>query len=151
VLGTGAVVGSKLLRRARVALAGWVPSGPLFTIKSSVEIARRLARSEQTMRVWIARDELQRIREQTRTIKTREHEIIDLVTQLAPRLLAEPGCGTERRQARPHPDQAIHTINFFTYEQQGLRAGGVSAPSPLSTRARHTPIGALARPRGCGR
>jgi transposase len=45
------------------------------------------------MRVRIARDELRRLRELTQTIKALEAEIAQLVTQLAPQLLAEPGFG----------------------------------------------------------
>lgn len=56
-------------------------------------IAGRLGRSEQTARVRIARDEIRRIRELTRTIDGLEAELAGLVKQLAPRLLAERGCG----------------------------------------------------------
>jgi transposase len=41
----------------------------------------------------IARDELRRVRNLTRTIDGIEHELAGLVAQLAPQLLAEPGCG----------------------------------------------------------
>ena len=41
----------------------------------------------------IARDELRRIRELTRTIDELERELATLVAQLAPQLLAERGCG----------------------------------------------------------
>jgi transposase len=58
-----------------------------------VRIARRLARSEQTMRVRIARDELRRLRELTATINALEGDIADLVTRIAPQLLAQPGFG----------------------------------------------------------
>ena len=37
-----------------------LPGGALFSVKWGTRIARRLARSEQTMRVRIARDELRR-------------------------------------------------------------------------------------------
>jgi transposase len=56
-------------------------------------VAGRLARSEQTARVRIARDELRRIRELTRSIDALERELAVLVAGLAPRLLAEQGCG----------------------------------------------------------
>jgi transposase len=56
-------------------------------------IARRLARAEQTMRVRIARDQLRRLRELTQAIKQLETEIAELVAQIAPQLLAEPGFG----------------------------------------------------------
>ena len=94
-----------------------LPGGALFSAKWSARIARRLARAEQTMRVRIARDELRRLRELTHTIKALEAEIAQLVAQVAPQLLTEPGFGPltaakligeiagaarfHRRQARP--------------------------------------------------
>jgi transposase len=70
-----------------------LPGGALFSAKWSSRIARRLARTEQTMRVRIARDELRRLRELTHTIKALEAEIAQLVAQIAPQLLSEPGFG----------------------------------------------------------
>ena len=62
------------------------PASALFHGTWGPRIARRLARTEQTMRVRIARDELRRIRELTQTIKQLEAEIADLVAQIAPHL-----------------------------------------------------------------
>src|SRR3954467_9437171 len=70
-----------------------LPGGALFSKKWSTRISRRLARAEQTMRVRIARDELRRLRELTHAINQLEREITELVQQLAPQLLAEPGVG----------------------------------------------------------
>lgn len=56
-------------------------------------VAGRLQRAEQTARVRIARDELRRIRELTRSIDALEAELVPLVADLAPGLLAERGCG----------------------------------------------------------
>ena len=70
-----------------------LPGGALFSKKWSTRIARRLARAEQTMRVRIARDELRRLRELTETIRALAREITQLVEQIAPQLLAEPGFG----------------------------------------------------------
>src|SRR3954471_12517534 len=70
-----------------------LPGGALFSKKWSIRIARRLARAEQTMRVRIARDELRRLRELTETIRALAREITQLVEQIAPQLLAEPGFG----------------------------------------------------------
>jgi transposase len=56
-------------------------------------VAGRLARAEQNTRVRIARDELRRIRELTRAINELERELAKLLATLAPRLLAERGCG----------------------------------------------------------
>jgi len=70
-----------------------LPLGALLAAKWTTRIARRLARAEQTARVRVARDELRRIRELTQGIKALETEIEDLVAQVAPQLLDEPGCG----------------------------------------------------------
>jgi transposase len=70
-----------------------LPGGALFSKKWSTRIGRRLARVEQTMRVRIARDELRRLRELTGAINQLEREITELVGQIAPQLLAEPGFG----------------------------------------------------------
>jgi transposase len=65
-----------------------LPGGASFSKKWTSKIARRLARAEQTMRVRIARDELRRVRELTRTINALETEIADLVARVAPQLVA---------------------------------------------------------------
>jgi transposase len=67
-----------------------LPGGALFSKKWSTRIGRRLARAQQTMRVRIARDEL---RELTQAINQLEREISELVGQIAPQLLSEPGFG----------------------------------------------------------
>jgi transposase len=70
-----------------------LPGSALFSKKWSTRIGRRLARAEQTMRVRIARDELRRLRELTQAINQLEREITELVAQIAPQLLTEPGFG----------------------------------------------------------
>jgi transposase len=70
-----------------------LPGGALFSKKWSTRITRRLARAQQTMRVRIARDELRRLRELTDTIKSLEREITQLVGDIAPQLLDQPGFG----------------------------------------------------------
>ena len=70
-----------------------LPGGALFSKKWTTRIGRRLARAEQTTRVRIARDELRRLRELTLEINRLEREITELVEQIAPQLLAEPGFG----------------------------------------------------------
>lgn len=70
-----------------------LPGAALISRKWSTKISRRLARAEQTTRVRIARAELRQLRDLTQTIKDLEAEITDLVTQLAPQLLTEPGFG----------------------------------------------------------
>src|ERR671915_221801 len=70
-----------------------LPAGALFSKKWSTRISRRLARAEQTMRVRIAREELRRLRELTQAINQLKREISELVAQIAPQLLTEPGFG----------------------------------------------------------
>ena len=70
-----------------------LPGGALFSKKWSTRIGGRLARTEQTMRVRIARDMLRRLRELTDGIDQLERDITALVEQIAPQLVAEPGFG----------------------------------------------------------
>jgi transposase len=70
-----------------------LPGGALYSKEWSTKLARRLARAQQTMRVRIARDDLRRLRELTQAINRLEREITELVAQLAPQLLTEPGFG----------------------------------------------------------
>ena len=70
-----------------------LPGGALCSKKWDTRIAWRLARAEQTLRVRIARDELRRLRELTQAVTGLEREITELVGQLAPQLLSEPGFG----------------------------------------------------------
>ena len=70
-----------------------IPARALTAANWQERVAGRLARSEQSTRVRIARDELRRIRELTRAINELERELATLLAQIAPRLLAEPGCG----------------------------------------------------------
>src|SRR3954452_15719731 len=95
-----------------------IPPRALIGGRWQERVAGRLARAEQTAQVRTARDELRRIRELTRSIDALQRELAGLVGELAPRLLAEPGCGVltgreadrrdrrhralrHRRQARP--------------------------------------------------
>jgi len=70
-----------------------VPPRALITSRWQNRVGRRLGRCDQTARVRIARDELRRIRDLARAITELEHELATLVARLAPRLLAERGCG----------------------------------------------------------
>jgi transposase len=70
-----------------------VPARALTASSWQERVASRLARAEQSARVRIARDELRRIRELTRTINALEGELATIIATLAPQLLAEPGCG----------------------------------------------------------
>src|SRR3954454_806660 len=71
-----------------------IPLRALTAKRWPQRLTRRLARAEQSARVRVARDELKRVRELTRAITDLEHELAALVTAFAPRLAADPGCGT---------------------------------------------------------
>jgi transposase len=92
-------------------------------------VAGRLARAEQTPRVRIARDELRRIRELTRSIDALQRELAVLVAQLAPRLLAEPGCGV---LTAAKLIGEIAGIERFASDAKLARLAG-SAPIPASS------------------
>jgi transposase len=106
-----------------------LPGGALFSNKWTTKLGRRLARAEQTMRVRIARDELRRLRELTATIKALEAEIAELVTELAPQLVAEPGCGPLTAAKLVGE---IAGASRFTTDAKLARAAG-TAPIPASS------------------
>ena len=101
----------------------------MLSKKWSTRIARRLASAEQTARVRIARDELRHLRELTATINALETEIAELVDDVAPQLLTEPGFG---------PLTAAKLIGEiagaerFASDAKLARAGGL-APIPVSS------------------
>jgi transposase len=106
-----------------------LPGSSLFYGKWGPRIARRLARAEQTTRVRIARDELRRIRELTHTINALETEIADLVAQIAPHLLCEPGFGPLTAAKLVGE---IAGAGRFATDAKLARAAGV-APVPVSS------------------
>jgi transposase len=110
-----------------------LPGGALFSAKWSTRIARRLARAEQTMRVRITRDELRRLRELTQTIKALEAEIAQLVGQIAPQLLTEPGFGPLTAAKLVGE---IAGAGRFGSDAKLARAAGV-APIPISSGNTH--------------
>jgi transposase len=105
------------------------PGSALFHGKWGPRIARRLARTAQTTRVRIARDELRRIRELTQTIKTLEAEITGLVAQIAPHLLNEPGFGPLTAAKLVGEVAGAHR---FSSDAKLARAAGI-APIPVSS------------------
>ncbi len=106
-----------------------LPGCSLFYGKWGPRVARRLARAEQTMRVRIARDELRRIRELTRTIDALQLELGVLVSALAPRLLDERGCGV---LTAAKLIGEIAGIQRFASDAKLARLAG-SAPIPASS------------------
>ncbi len=81
------------------------------------------------MRARIARDELRRVRDLTRSIDALEHELAALVADLAPQLLAEPGCGA---LTAAKLIGEIAGIERFASDAKLARIAG-SAPIPASS------------------
>jgi transposase len=106
-----------------------LPGSSLFYGTWGQRVARRLARTEQTMRVRIARDELRRIRELSQTIKQLQREIAGLVAQLAPQLLSEPGFGP---LIAAKLVGEVAGASRFSSDAKLARAAGV-APIPVSS------------------
>jgi transposase len=106
-----------------------IPPRAFSALGWQTRIAARLARAEQSARVRIARDELRRIRELTRTINDLQAELGALVAALAPQLLAEPGCGilTAAKLVGEIAD-----ITRFNSAAKLARAAG-TAPIPASS------------------
>jgi len=71
-----------------------IPAAALDRAKWLERVSRRLARTGQTARVRVCRDELRRVRELTRTANELERELGMLVEAKAPKLLELAGCGT---------------------------------------------------------
>jgi transposase len=106
-----------------------LPGSSLFYGTWAPRVARRLARAEQTTRVRVARDELRRIRELSQTIKALERDITQLVAQIAPQLLSEPGFGPLTAAKLVGE---IAGAGRFSSDAKLARAAGV-APIPVSS------------------
>ena len=106
-----------------------VPTSGLSREKWLKVLAVRLARREQDARTRIARDELRRIREQTRTINALEKEIAELVAQVCPQLLDEIGCGALTAAKLVGE---IAGVDRFSSDAKLARTAGV-APIPASS------------------
>ena len=106
-----------------------IPTRALITARWQDRVAGRLARAAQVTRVRIARDEVRRIRELTRSIDALERELAILVAELAPRLLAERGCGVLTAAKLIGEIAGIH--RFATDAKLARLAG--SAPIPASS------------------
>ena len=106
-----------------------LPGSALVSKKWSTTIGRRLARAEQTARVRIARDELRRLRELTAAADALEAEISELVDQVAPELLSEPGFSS---LTAAKLIGEIAGATRFGSDAKLARAAGV-APIPVSS------------------
>jgi transposase len=105
------------------------PGRALLSKKWAGRVGRRLARTKQTARVRIARDELGHLRELSQTIDALEHEVSQLVAQVAPQLLGEPGFGA---LTAGKLIGEIAGAQRFSSDAKLARAGGI-APIPVSS------------------
>jgi transposase len=106
-----------------------IPPRALISARWQDLVGGRLARASQTTRVRIARDELRRIRELTRTINVLERELAGLVSEMAPQLVAERGCGV---LTAAKLIGEIAGIQRFSNDAKLARLAG-SAPIPASS------------------
>jgi transposase len=106
-----------------------IPKGVLIGGRWQQQVAGRLRRAEPTVRVRIARDEIRRIADLTRTINQLHDELCLLVTQAAPQLLAEHGLGV---LTAAKLIGEIAGIERFTNDAQLARLAGC-APIPVSS------------------
>jgi len=106
-----------------------LPGSALISKKWQATIGRRLARGEQTTRVRIARDELRHLRDLTHSINALEVDIADLVDEVAPQLVAEPGFGP---LTAGKLIGEIAGVGRFSTDAKLARAAGV-APIPASS------------------
>ena len=112
-----------------------LPGGALFSKRWSTRIGRRLARAEQTMRVRIARDELRRLRELTLAINALKRDIAELVEQIAPQLLTEPGFGP--LTAAKLVGEIAGAQRFATSAKLARAAGVAPIPASSGNTQRH--------------
>jgi transposase len=98
-------------------------------------IDRRLKRLPQNARTRVARDELRRIRELTRTITQLERDLRDLVATEYPALLALNGCGT--LSAATLIGRAAGAQRFPTDGHFARQAGAAPIPASSGRRQRH--------------
>jgi transposase len=109
---------------------GWeIPTRALKGTAWQQRVARRLQRAQPTVRVRVARDEIRRIRDLTRTITELHQELAVLVAQVAPQLLAERGLGVILAAKLIGE---IAGIDRFASDAQLARMAGC-APIPVSS------------------
>jgi transposase len=106
-----------------------IPKRALTGVRWQQRVARRLQRAEPTARVWVARDEIRRIRDLTRTINELHQQLEALVPQVAPQLLSEPGLGV---LIAAKLIGEIAGIGRFLNDAQLARMAGC-APIPVSS------------------
>ena len=106
-----------------------IPRRRMAEASVQAKVARRLTTAEKSARVRVARDELRRVRELTRTINALIEELKQLVSQTTPQLLAQTGIGPITAAALIGE---IAGIDRFSSDAQLARTAGC-APIPVSS------------------
>ena len=106
-----------------------IPPRAMTTAVWQHRVARRLRAAAPSAQVRIARDELRRITDLTRTITQIHHELAHLITTHAPHLLAENGLGV---LTAAKLIGEIAGINRFSSDAKLARMAGC-APVPVSS------------------
>jgi transposase len=106
-----------------------IPHRALTSAVWQQRVARRLRSAPPTAQTRIARDEIHRIRDLTRTINQIHHELADLIADHAPHLLAENGLGV---LTAAKLIGEIADITRFSSDAQLARMAGC-APVPVSS------------------
>ncbi|MFZ0384475.1 MAG: IS110 family transposase [Solirubrobacteraceae bacterium] len=101
----------------------------LREVSVQAQVARRLSAAPRGARVRVARDELRRVRELTRTINDLIAELTQLVSQAAPHLLTQTGIGPITAAALIGE---IAGIDRFRTDAKLARTAGC-APIPVSS------------------
>jgi transposase len=106
-----------------------IPRRALIGPRWQAKVAGRLAHAGTSARAQIARDLIARVRELTRAVNTLRDQLSQLVRELAPQLLAEPGVGV---LIAAKLIGEIAGIQRFKTDAQLARMAGC-APIPVST------------------
>ena len=112
-----------------------IPARALISACWQERVAGRLARAEQTARVRVARDELRRVRELTRSLDALQRELAALGASLAPQLLDEQGCGV--LTAAKLIGEIAGIARFATDAKLARIAGAAPIPASSGRTQRH--------------
>jgi transposase len=106
-----------------------IPARRLSENSQQAKVARKLAKAAACSRVRVARDELRRIRELTRSIQQLITDLDKLTREIAPQLVAETGIGPITAAA---VIGEVAGIDRFTSDSQLARIAGC-APIPVAS------------------
>jgi len=109
-----------------------VPKRVLIHPGWQTKIHRRLAQAQPSVRVQIAKDMINRVRELTRTITKLHEQLAELVAQAAPQLLAERGIGLPHRAPSASAVRAQEQLWLSLRNKDSQQSTPLSVPPPAS-------------------